>query len=92
MSRKHVVTCGACGRPAARDAMVRVVATGRRGPDPTPWLRVAPALYVCPVCARTRTFRVVAEPAPDGEGHAPPTSAEKVPLGLPQQQPGPGLG
>ena len=56
--------CAVCGRPAARDAMVKLTVAGRRGPEAVPWLQTAPPLVVCPVCARTRTFRVAVAPLP----------------------------
>lgn len=69
MSRKHVARCDVCGRPVARDAVVKLTVAGRRGPDVVDWLQTVGPLAACPVCARTRRFRVVADESP------PPASA-----------------
>ena len=67
--------------------MVKLTVAGRRGPDPIPWLQTAPPLLVCPVCARSRTFRVAVLPQPE-QGDL----AEEIPRRLPQQDGGTGLG
>lgn len=65
MSRKHVVTCDVCGRPVAKDAAVRLRVSGRRGPQAVDFVQTVAELQVCPACARTRRFRITAEPAPE---------------------------
>ncbi|MEW6046495.1 MAG: hypothetical protein AB1609_08435 [Bacillota bacterium] len=55
----------------AKDAGVRLRVSGRRGPDAIDYIQTAGELLVCPVCARTRRFRIIVEPELPGESLAP---------------------
>lgn len=74
MNRKHIVTCDVCGRPVANDAAVRLRVSGRRGPQTVDFVQTAAELQVCPACARTRRFRITAEPEAQQSASKPTAS------------------